>query len=329
MIYFMNVLKKIFHLLRTNIQINQTLLLATILFIGVEFYGLNINYLKITIIFSTVILLDALFLRYKSWKWIFPFSWVNAWFGISFFLRTDELIIYFFAAFLAIIWKNLITIRGRHFMNPSNMGVFLVLILFPHYTWVNTLQWGNYTWVISIKYLIIISIILTFWSIITYRVYQFFKYKYFFDYLTPFFLLHLFLFFFYAQWETLNSALQFFSVSFFIFLFHMMSDPKTVPNQSIHRFIYSLSIVLTFYVLQFFINEIYALIGSLFVNTLTLPIIWYLEEKKIKIWHIFSFWAIFLLTNIFIMIVFLHHLTEKNWRPDLVFDNVCNQLVCK
>jgi hypothetical protein len=57
----------------------------------------------------------------------------------------------------------------------------------------------------------------------------------------------------------------------------MISDPKTVPEKSFSRFLYSINIVLTFYVLQFFINENYAILGSLFFNTIQLPIIWYLE----------------------------------------------------
>lgn len=321
-------IKKVIHFLKNNIQTNQILLLSTILIIWVEFYWLNTNYIKISVIFSTLMILDALFLRVKTGKWTFPFSWVAAWFGISLFLRTDELLIYFFVCVLAIVWKNLFTIRGRHFMNPSNMAIFTALILFPYYTWINTLQWGNHTWVISEQYLIILLIALFFWLFITYRVYQIFKYKYIIDYIWPFLILHLLLFFFFAQWETLNSAIGFFSVSFFIFVFHMITDPKTVPNKSFSRFFYSISIVLTFYILQFFINESYALLGSLFFNTLTLPIIWLLEEKK-NIYKKLRPEILFLLTNIFIMVVFLSVLTQKYGRPDLAFDNVCQQLICK
>lgn len=325
----MKIFKKIISLIKNNIQVNQTLLLMIIMFIWVEFYWLNLNYIKLLIIFSTVIITDAIFIRINTWKWSFPFSWVNAWFWISFFLRTDELIIYFFAWLIAILWKNFIRINGRHFFNPSNMWVFLSLILFPHYTWVNTLQWWNYTWIISQKYIIIISIILTFWTIITYRVFKFFKYKYFIDYFTPFFLLHLILFFTIPQYESINSAMLFFSVSFFIFMFHMISDPKTVPEKSLSRFIYSINIVLSFYVLQFFINETYAMIWSLFFNTLQLPIIWYLEWKKENVKLFFKNANAYLLIINIILILTILFLISIYWRPDLVFDNVCNQLFCK
>ncbi len=325
----MEKIKYIKNIFKENIQISQTLVLAILLIIGIEFYWLNINYLKISIIFFTVMIFDTIFIKLKTWKWKFPFSWVNAWFWISFFLRTDELIIYFVSWLLAIAWKNLIKIRWRHFMNPSNMWVFLVLISFPHYTWINTLQWWGYTWVISQKYIIIITLILIFWAFITHRVYKFFKFKYFLDYLLPFFVLHLLLFFTIPYYESINSALLFFSVSFFIFMFHMISDPKTVPEKSISRFVYSINIVLSFYILQFFINEAYALLWSLFINTLQLPIIWFYEQnnKKVK-WKI-PIYLVYILLITFIMVILLIYLIYINWRPDLVFDNVCTQLICK
>ncbi len=315
-------MKKIIKILKENIQLSQTLLLMTILIIWIEFYWLNINYIKVWVIFLTVTFFDLIFLKMKTWKWSFPFSGINAGFGISFFLRTDELIIYFLSWLLAIAWKNLIKIKWRHFMNPSNMWIVLVLIFFPHYTWINTLQWWNYTWIINQSYVIIITIILLFWIFITYRVYQIFKYKYFLDYITPFFLLHLVLFFTIPYYESINSAILFFSVSFFIFMFHMISDPKTVPEKSITRFFYSINIVLSFYILQFFINEWYSLLISLFINTLQLPIIWKLEKINKN-------YLLYILSISIFMITLLISLIYIFWRPDLVFDNVCNQLICK
>lgn len=322
-------LKKTKDILKNNIQVSQTIVLISLLVLWIEFYWLNINYLKISVIFLTVMIFDAIFIKMKSWKWSFPYSWINAWFWISFFLRSDELIIYFMAWLLAIAWKNLIKINWRHFLNPSNMWVLLVLILFPHYTWINTLQWWNYTWVVNTKYILIIITILIFWAFITYRVYKFFKYKYFVDYLLPFFILHLIFFFTIPYYESINSALLFFSVSFFIFMFHMISDPKTVPEKSISRFIYSINIVLSFYILQFFINEAYALIASLFINTIQLPIIWHYEQNNKKVKWKYPIYVVYLLLVSLFMILLITYLINIFWRPDLVFDNVCNQLICK
>lgn len=212
-------------------------------------------------------------------------------------------------------------------MNPSNMGVFLTLILFPFYAWVNPLQWGNYSGIMSLKYLLVVAIVFIFGLFITYRVYQVFKFRYLLDYTLPFFLLHIILFFIIPSSESLASALQFFGIPFFIFMFFMISDPKTVPERSINRFLYAISLVLSFYVLQFFINENYALLGSLFVNTLTLPLIWYLEKKKC--FYSINRATIFLLTLLVILISSLPILIHIYGQPDLVFDNRCNELICK
>ena len=321
-------LQYIIYQLKNNIQLSQTLLLITIVIVWIEFYWLNMDYIKLMIIFWSVIMFDFIFTYLRTGKPTFPYSWVNAWFWITFFLRTDVLILYFFAAFLAIAGKNLLRINWRHFFNPSNMWVFLTLALFPYITWSNSLQWSNYVWWITHKYIIIHSIILLFWAFITYRVYKFFKFKYFLDYTLPFILLHFILFYFLQFSPTLSTALLFFSVSFFIFTFHMISDPKTVPETSQSRFIFAINIVLAFYVLQFHINEVYAMLWSLFVNTIFLPIIWYLERYYIKKYNI-NYASIFSLWLSVVMIIYIYITIKTYGKLDFLFDNICHQLVCK
>ena len=154
-----------------------------------------------------------------------------------------------------------------------------------------------------------------------------FGFRYYLDYLLPFLVLHIILFFVIPYSESLSSALQFFGIPFFIFMFFMISDPKTVPERSESRFLYAISLVLNFYVLQFFINENYALLGSLFVNTLMLPLIWYLEKKKMFLR--INRATIFLVDYVLILISSLPILVHIYGQPDLVFDNRCNQLICK
>jgi hypothetical protein len=107
----------------------------------------------------------------------------------------------------------------------------------------------------------------------------------------------------------------------------MISDPKTVPERSISRFLYAISLVLSFYILQFFINENYALLGSLFVNTLILPLIWHWEKENC--FGQVKKATVFLLTLLVILISFLPILIHIYGQPDLVFDNRCNELICK
>jgi len=318
---------KIKDLLKNNIQVNQTIILSLLLFIGVEYYNLSISYVEILFTFFMVIILDLFFLKYNTWKWSFPFSWVNAWFWILFFLRSTDLIIYAFAAILAIVWKNVFRVNDRHFMNPSNMWVFLTLILFPQFAWINTLQWWNYTGIITYKYILIFLFVLLLWIFISLRVKKFFKFKYLYDLILPFFLFHSILFFIIPYYEDFSSYMLFFNVSFFIFTFFMLTDPKTVPEKSITRVFYSFSIVLTFYVLQFFINEWYAILWALFFNTLLLPLVW--KNENIFIYKYINKSIFIYLTLILLMILSIIVLVNIYPRPDLVFDNLCNQVFCR
>ena len=310
-----------------KIQILQTIILSTVLFLGVYFFHLDINVLEITATFFTVILLDYIFSNTWKLEKVFPFSWVNAGFGICFFLRSNDLILYILAWFIAILGKHLIRIHGRHFLNPSNMAVVFILTLFPFYAWVNTLQWGNYsTGNLSSAYIYMFSLLLILGSIITYFVYNTFHFRYFLDYTFPFLITHFLLFFIIPFSETLSSATKFFNISFFIFTFFMMSDPKTVPEKSSSRVLYAILLVLNFYSLQFYINEMYAILYALFLNTLFLPFIWYLEKYTYKKIPYSVFFLLFL--NIVSSIVILLSM-YKYWQPDLVFDNICVELFCK
>lgn len=310
----------------TNVQHYQTAILSCILFVWVYFFWLDISLLEIISVFFTVIILDFLFLNGLrfSHQSIIPYSGVNAAFWICFFLRSEDIIIYIFASVLAICWKHLITVWWRHFFNPSNMWVFLTLCLFPQYTWVNTLQWWNYTGSAGIEYFIMLLCVILLWVFISTRVTKLLHYEYLFTYLVPFFVIHSILFFIIPYYESLTSYFLFFNISFFIFIFFMISDPKTIPTKSVSRILYSFIIVEHFYVLQFFINESYSILWSLFVSTFLLPIIWKLEKYKNNT-QINTFLFLY---NI-LMIIVISFCILVYWQPDLVFDNVCNQLVCK
>jgi len=318
---------KVKDLLKNNIQVNQTIILSLILFIWIQFYNLDISYIEVSFIFLVVIILDLLFIKYNKGEWMFPYSWLNAWFWIAFFLRSTDLIIYAFAAILAIVWKNIFRVEWRHFMNPSNMWVFLTLVLFPQFAWINTLQWWNYTGIITYNYILVSVLVVLLWIFISLRVYKFFKFSYLYDLILPFFILHSILFFIIPYYEDFSVYVMFFNVSFFIFTFFMLTDPKTVPKKSLTRVFYSFSIVLTFYILQFFINEGYSILWALFLNTLLLPLVWKLEQYIINKYITES--IVFYLILLWLMILSIIVMINIYPRPDLVFDNLCNQLICK
>ncbi len=313
-------------LLKNNIQFNQTLTLILILTIGISFFGLNITYFESFIVFSTFIFTDFIINYFKTGKFSFPYSWVNAWFWITFFLRTDYILIYIFAWLLAIFSKHFfLTEKWKHFFNPSNFWVFLTLVLFTWFARTNPLQWWHY--VDSIYYYLILLLIIVLGVRMQLKC-RSILWKSNFPVIISFFLSSILMFFLFAQ-ESYNAALSFFTWSFFIFIFFMITDPKTVPDNFLNKILFWIWITFSFYILQYFINENYSILWWLFLMTTLLPFIWHYESKekflnKTK----FTFSNKFLLSFLIILLSLIFILFYYNWIPDLVFANRCVQLMC-
>ena len=307
-----------------NPQYYQTIFLMIILNLGISAYGLYFDYKKFFLVFWTCLILDALFLRWQSGKWWYPYSWLNAGFGISFFLRTDILWLYVLAAFLAISSKYLFRIQNRHFFNPSNFGVFLTLALFPLLTWTNPLQWWIFLWN-TIWFPFISWLILVLWLSVVWRVYVWKKINLLWL-IIPFVATHIFLYIFTTNEGFGPSFLKWYTPSFLIFTFFMITDPQTVLENRFSRMIYGSSVAIGVYILQFFINENYSTLASLFFLSMFLPIIrWldmYILYKNITYWNVIMIFSLFSAFILYLYCVYLYGY------PDLVFENRCRQLFC-
>jgi|GEM_PF-4786147 len=126
------------------LQLCQTIAIGSFLLLGGKWLGhVDITWLELLVVFSTVIILDFyLIWQLKDTK-AFPFSAVNTGIGISLFLRTDLLFIYFVAGFIAIFSKYIVAIKDKHFLNPSYSAIFICLVLFQTDAYVTHVQWGN------------------------------------------------------------------------------------------------------------------------------------------------------------------------------------------
>jgi Na+-translocating ferredoxin:NAD+ oxidoreductase RnfD subunit len=59
----------------------------------------------------------------------------------------------------------------------------------------------------------------------------------------------------------------------------MITDPKTLLENKISRIIFGALVAIGFFILQFYINENYALLASLFLGTCIIPILSYFDQK--------------------------------------------------
>lgn len=313
---------RFFHILRTNVQTNQIIILISVLLIGILYFQINFSIEKLLVVFGTTSFFEIIYSRIKYGTWSFPYSGIPAGFGISFFLRTDILMLYVLAWFLAISSKYLFRIQDKHFFNPSNFWVFVVLAIFPYITWTNPLQW----WLVHKGfelYLLYITLI-TLGFFIIWRVYVNKKINLLYIIL-PFFITHFLIVTLLTQESWLSYHLIY-APSFFIFTFYMITDPQTVLSNKYSRIAFGSLVAVGFFVLQFFINENYSILASLFICTIFIPIIRYFDEKniykKITIGNVIIFFLLFTSA------IILYTLIYTYWNIDLVFDNRCRALFC-
>lgn len=313
---------RFFHILRTNVQTNQIIILISVLLIGILYFQINFSIEKLLVVFGTTSFFEIIYSRIKYGTWSFPYSGIPAGFGISFFLRTDILMLYVLAWFLAISSKYLFRIQDKHFFNPSNFWVFVVLAIFPYITWTNPLQW----WLVHKGfelYLLYITLI-TLGFFIIWRVYVNKKINLLYIIL-PFFITHFLIVTTLTQESWLSYHLIY-APSFFIFTFYMITDPQTVLPNVYSRIAFGSLVAVGFFVLQFFINENYSILASLFICTIFIPIIRYFDEKniykKITIGNVIIFFLLFTSA------IILYTLIYTYWNIDLVFDNRCRALFC-
>ncbi len=316
-------IKSIVHTLRTNVQLNQTIILMSILLLGIFFYNIKFDLEKLLVVFGSVIFFEVLFSYMRNGHFVFPYSGIPAWFWISFFLRTDVVILYILAGFLAISSKYIFRIQGRHFFNPSNFWVFLILILFPYITWTNPLQWWKIP-VPSVFFTLLYVLICILGLFTIWRVHVNKKLNLLYIIL-PFLITHFSLVYFFS-WDKSISYPLIYTPSFFIFTFFMITDPRTILENKISRIIFGALVAIGFFILQFFINENYALLASLFFGTCIIPLLSYFDQKNI--YKNITFWNVIIFSLTLICIFFLVSLIYQHGQIDLVFDNRCRNLIC-
>ncbi len=313
---------RFFYILRTNVQTNQIIILISVLLLGIFYFQIHFNIEKLLVVFGTTSFFEIVYSRIRYGTWSFPYSGIPAGFGISFFLRTDILILYVLTWFLAISSKYLFRIQDKHFFNPSNFWVFVVLALFPYITWTNPLQW----WLVQKGfdlYLLYITLI-TLGFFIIWRVYVNKRINLLYIIL-PFVITHFLIVALVTQESWLSYHLIY-APSFFIFTFYMITDPQTVLSNIYSRIIFGSLVAVGFFVFQFFINENYSLLASLFFCTLIIPIIRYFDEKKV--YKKITTWNVIICFLLFSSLIILYILVLTYGGIDLVFDNRCRALFC-
>lgn len=185
-------------------------------------------------------------------EWVNPISAVMTGLSISILLTVgpNRYWPYCVAALVAIGSKYLVRYKGAHVFNPSNLGVATILLLWPAYGVINPSQWTNATWPTLM--------ILALGFIVSYRVRRL-------DTVLTFLIAYVILGVLrslslqhspaYAIGPIVGSEFQ-------LFMFFMLTDPKTTPVTARGRILYAVIIACVDAVLRVMrvtYSEIYAL----------------------------------------------------------------------
>ncbi len=184
--------------------------------------------------------------------------------GLCLLLRGNDGKTLVIAGILAIVSKFLFRFRGKHFFNPANFGIIAALTL-TNDAWVSPGQWGTDGW-----YLLLF---LGTGGLLLKRVGRW-------DTSVAFLLVYIGLeairnLWLGWSWDVLQHHLM--SGSLLLFAFFMITDPRSIPNATISRLIWAISLAGLTFILQhvFYLNT--AIFWSLFFLsplTLVLDAIW-------------------------------------------------------
>lgn len=157
-------------------------------------------------------------------------------------LRTNSLVLCAVAAVLATCSKPLITYRGRHLFNPTNIAI-VILLMGSQHVWVSPGQWGHD--------LLLIILFGGLGLVVTVKSARLDTAGYFMAcYAGLIFIRALYLG---DPWPIAVHQLQ--DGALLLFAFFMITDPKTTPAHTTARMLYAAAIALTAYGFKFELHQ--------------------------------------------------------------------------
>ena len=199
--------------------------------------------------------------------------------GLCLLLRSNSYQTMMLAGFLAIASKFLLRHHNKHFFNPANFGIIAAITL-TNDAWVSPGQWGTDWWYLLLfiglggvvlrqvgRWDTSIAFLLAYGSLEAVR--------------------NLWLGWSWDVWQH-----QFMSGSLLLFALFMLTDPRSIPNSQKGRWVWSLAIAFSTFILQHHFYLSTAIFWSLFIIsplTIAIDTIWsaprfnWLREKKLPI----------------------------------------------
>jgi Na+-transporting NADH:ubiquinone oxidoreductase subunit NqrB len=235
----------------------QIAFLASFLGLGVVFRDFNVSGYQIFSVLAVGLLTQTWGILKFNLPWTSLRSALISCLGLLMLIRTQSYLWLVLASSLAILSKFVFRYRGKHFFNPTNFALCLLLLATPE-VWISPAQWGE-------EFLIAAWIaMLGMW--VTHRAlrndisYSFLGW----------YLLMLLIRVSYLGQPYSVFFHQLKSGSLILFAFFMISDPKSTPDHRGGRFLFSGLVAVLTYILKFrFYNPNALVLALFFLSPLT------------------------------------------------------------
>lgn len=257
----------------SDARVIQIAALSTYAILGQTIYHFQVNILQIVACVGTAALVD-LFMNFWLKKIVlFPASGMIAGLGMAMMLRVRpgplSVALYVIAAAISVLSKYVFTTgwsgTRKHIFNPSNFGISVMFLLLPSLTYPTPQQWDKTWWLMII--ISVAGIALTYSAKVLTIVVSFLLTE------IAMFIVH--------EGVLLQAGLPYFlgnivpallSPALVVFSFHMITDPRTIPEQQHMRIVFSMIVAMVHWILVSMGFSIRSVFLALFVVSMFVPL---------------------------------------------------------
>lgn len=252
-----------------NRRYTPPLLITGILFAAHISFGILESYPQLLMAIGASFIAEAILHKVIVGGWRDMSSAYISGISVGILIRSPMLWPFALCSIISIASKYVLRYKGQHIWNPSNFGVVAMLVLVPQSVSVLSIQWGNNMWAMLIIWII--------GSISIYRLRRF--------HICLTYVLSFLFFSVIRSWITgdpfLAEASPITGPMYQLFVFFMITDPKTTVNSKWGQYVVAFAIA--FVEMFFRLNEaIYAPFYALFiVGPIAIAFeLWYNDYQK-------------------------------------------------
>jgi len=274
-----------------NIQFQQLINLLLLLIIAQSNNTLQISWFQIAILAIFATFTELAILKVQNKALYLPYSAIITSFGIILMIGWFKWYIPYILTALSLVQKKFLTIQNRHIFNPSNFAVVIALLLFYPKALPIIGQIGYQGYFIVIAVIILATLILIRVNRLTISVIFAISYIA---------LEYLVIGASEPTWQLTNFLDKFYTTSFIVYIFFMLTDPLTTPDSIKLQALFGVVVSAILVSLDYFVGiRVWNLFLALFLTSIAfIPLYRKLNQKE---WQIYiSFFILALLTTLYI-----------------------------